>query len=298
MTVPTPHAGDLARIPVRDSSVTILGSRTRYWEYGPADARHTVVIAHGYRGDHHGLEPVIALLPEVRFISPDLPGFGESSAMTEAPHTIAGYGEWLAEFLDARGVRGEAVVLGHSFGSMITSHAVANGLETPGLILINPISTDPRTGAGAGITRLTRWYYGIARKLPRPLGRALLGSWFIVRFMSMSIVTTPDPVLRRWIHEEHHRYFNGFSDPQTVADAFDASLSTEVGQAAPNVACPVVMIAGDIDRITPLSGQLTTVKLFPDAELVVLPAVGHLIHYEAAPGAADAIRRFLATRVS
>ena len=72
-------------------------------------------------------------------------------------------------------------------------------------------------------------YYGAARKLPRPLGRALLGSWFIVRFMSMSIVTTPDPVLRRWIHEEHHRYFNGFSDPQTVAEAFDASLSTEVG---------------------------------------------------------------------
>ncbi len=90
MTVPTPHAAALARIPVREGSVEVLGSTTKYWEYGPADAAHTVVIAHGYRGDHHGLEPVIALLPEVRFISPDLPGFGDSTPMTEAPHSIEG----------------------------------------------------------------------------------------------------------------------------------------------------------------------------------------------------------------
>jgi len=276
----------------------VLGSTTRYWEYGPSDARHTVVIAHGYRGDHHGLEPVIALLPDIRFIGPDLPGFGASTPMTDAPHSIAGYGRWLNVFLEKLELRGEAIILGHSFGSMITSHAVAEGLPTPGLILINPISTDPRTGAGVGITRLTRLFYDVSRRLPRPIGRALLGNWFVVQFMSMSIATTPDPVLRKWIHEEHHRYFNGFSDPQTVADGFDASLSTEVGKAAPRVTVPVVMIAGEIDRITPLAGQYETVRQFPDATLVVLPAVGHLIHYEAAPGAAAAIREFLDTRVA
>ena len=103
MTVPTPHADALARIPVREGSVDVLGSTTRYWEYGPSDAAHTVVIAHGYRGDHHGLEPVIALLPEVRFIGPDLPGFGASTPMTEAPHSIEGYARWLGGFLDALG---------------------------------------------------------------------------------------------------------------------------------------------------------------------------------------------------
>ena len=80
MTVPTPHAAALARIPVRERSVDVLGSTTRYWEYGPPDAANTVVIAHGYRGDHHGLEPVIALLPEVRFVGPDLPAFGAVDA--------------------------------------------------------------------------------------------------------------------------------------------------------------------------------------------------------------------------
>ena len=293
MTVPTPHAAALAEIPVRTGEVAVLGSTTKYWEYGPRDARHTVLLVHGYRGDHHGLEPVVAQLPDIHFISPDLPGFGLSSAMTEAPHSIAGYESWLSGFAAAIGLSDDAIVLGHSFGSMITAHAVADGFRTPALILVNPISTDPIVGAGVGITRLTRLYYHLARRLPRPLGRALLGSWFIVQFMSMSIVTTKDRALRKWIHEEHHRYFSGFSDPQTVAEGFDASLSTEVGKAASRVTVPVLMIAGDIDRITPLPGQKTTVAKFPDGRLVVLPAVGHLIHYEAAEGAADAIRGFL-----
>jgi len=293
MPVPTPHAAALAEIPVRDADVDVLGSRTHYWEYGPRDAVRTILLVHGYRGDHHGLEPVIALLPGIRFVSPDLPGFGASTPMTDAPHSIAGYQRWLTGFAEAVQLPDDAIVLGHSFGSMITSHAVADGFLTAALILLNPISADPRTAAGVGITRLTRWYYGIARRLPAAIGRRLLGNWLVVQFMSMNLVTTDDKQLRKWVHEEHHRYFNGFSDPQTVAEGFDASLSTEVGKAAPRIPVPVLMIAGEGDRIAPLSGQRATVGLFPDARLVVLPTVGHLVHYEAAQGAADAIRAFV-----
>jgi pimeloyl-ACP methyl ester carboxylesterase len=249
---------------------------------------------HGYRGDHHGLEPVVAQLPGIRFISPDLPGFGLSTAMTEAPHSVDGYLRWLTGFARAARVPTGAVLLGHSFGSIVASHAVAAGFSTPALILVNPISADPLVAAGRGLTALTRLFYGVARRLPAGLGRRLLGNWLVVQFMSMSLVTTDDPALRAWIHEEHHRFFNGFSDTRTVAEGFDASLSTQVGDAAPRITVPVLMIAGEGDRIAPLSGQEKTVKLFPDARLVVLPTVGHLIHYEAAEGAADAIRDFLA----
>ncbi len=293
MTVPAPHAAALAEIPVREAEVTVLGSSTHYWEYGPRDAAHTILLVHGYRGDHHGLEPVIALLPGIHFIAPDLPGFGASTPMTGAPHSVPGYERWLTEFARAADLPADAIVLGHSFGSMITSHAVADGFPTPALILLNPISADPKTAAGVGITRLTRAYYGISRHLPTAIGRRLLGNWLVVQFMSMNLVTTDDKQLRTWVHEEHHRYFNGFSDPKTVAEGFDASLSTEVGKAAPWITVPVLMIAGEADRIAPLSGQRATVGLFPDARLVVLPTVGHLIHYEAAQGAADAIRTFV-----
>ncbi len=295
MSVPTPHAEALARIPVREREARILGSRTRFWDFGPEDARDVVVLAHGYRGDHHGLEPVIARLDAIRIVSPDLPGFGDSTPLTEAPHSIEGYGRWLAEFIASLELPAPPVVLGHSFGSMIASHAIADGMPARALVLVNPITTDPKIAAGRVITALTRAFYGVTRAMPARLARLWLGNWLIVRFMSMNLVKTPDATLRRWIHEEHHRYFNGFSDARTVAEAFDASVSTDVRVAAPRVSVPTVLIAGEVDRIAPLPGQRSAVDLFPDARLVVVPGTGHLAHYETPDLVADAIRTFLAT---
>jgi pimeloyl-ACP methyl ester carboxylesterase len=176
---------------------------------------------------------------------------------------------------------------------MLTTHAIGAGLETPALILINPISTDPHQGGGRVMNAMTRAYYGAARKLPERLGRGLLGNWAIVQIMSVTLAKTRDPQLRRWIHEEHHRYFNGFSDPKTVAEAFDASLSTDVTRYSDSLTMPVLVIAGQEDEIAPAPGQHTFVAGLRDAELVMLEGVGHLIHYEQPVRAADALRRFL-----
>ena len=295
MSVPTPHAEALARIPVREREAQILGSRTRYWDFGPADARDVVVLVHGYRGDHHGLEPVVAQLDGIRIVSPDLPGFGVSTPLTEAPHSIEGYGRWLAAFIASLELPAPPVVLGHSFGSMVSSHAIAGGMPARALILVNPITTDPKVAAGRGITGLTRAFYGVTRAMPESLARVWLGNPVIVQFMSMNLVKTPDRTLRRWIHEEHHRYFNGFSDARTVAEAFDASVSTDVRAAAPRVQVPTVLIAGAVDRIAPIEGQREAVALFPDARLVEVPGTGHLAHYETPGLVADAIRDFLAS---
>jgi pimeloyl-ACP methyl ester carboxylesterase len=294
MAVPTPHADALARIPVREREFTILGSRTKFWDFGPEDARDIVVLAHGYRGDHHGLEAVIAQLHGIRIISPDLPGFGGSTPLTDAPHSIQGYGRWLGDFLDALDLPVSPVVLGHSFGSMIASHAIADGLQVRALILVNPITTDPKIAAGRGITNATRAFYGVTRAMPQAVARVWLGNWLIVQFMSMSLVNTPDRMLRRWIHEEHHRYFNGFADARSVAEAFSASVSTDVLAAARRVTVPTVLIAGERDRIAPVEGQRAALDIFPDARLVVLPGTGHLAHYETPGLVADAIRGFLA----
>lgn len=292
MTVPTPHAEALSRIPVREAQVDLLGGTTRYWEYGPADAARTVLLVHGYRGDHHGLEPVIARLPDVHFISPDLPGFGLSTPMTEAPHSVAGYVTWLRAFIEKLGLQDD-VLLGHSFGSMITTSGVDAGLRPPRLILINPISTDPHKGGGAVMNALTRAYYNTARRLPERIGRGLLGNWLVVQIMSVTLAKTRDRDLRRWIHEEHHRYFNGFSDPQTVAEAFDASLSTDVRKYSGSLTMPVLVIAGADDEIAPAPGQRAFTAEVPSSQLVMLDGVGHLVHYEQPDAAAAAIRAFL-----
>lgn len=166
MTVPSPYADRLRRLPVQRHEVEVRGATTAYWVYGPEDAETTVIAVHGFRGEHHGLEPVLAYLPEVRVVAPDLPGFGESAPLPGRRHDLDEYAGWLTDF--AAEVAPGAVILGHSFGSIVTAAAVARGLQTPRLILLNPIGAPALEGPKGLMTRLAVLYYALGARLPRP----------------------------------------------------------------------------------------------------------------------------------
>jgi pimeloyl-ACP methyl ester carboxylesterase len=300
MSVHSPFAALLAELPIRHEVVSVLGSSTHYWVYGPEDAATTIVISHGYRGEHHGLEPVIAQLRDVRIIGPDLPGFGESSPMTEARHDIPGYAAWYGAFLDALGLNGSAIVLGHSFGSMVTSYAVAKGIvTTPKLVLVNPIAASALDGPSRIRTQGTVVYYRLAMLLPERLGHWLLDNWLVIRFMSLSLAKTRDKALRRFIHDQHHTYFGRFSDRRTVVEGFEASISTDVSSVAAEIAVPTLLIGAEHDLITTVPQLEALQEKMANATLHVVPDVGHLIHYEKSREAAELIVDFLgAGRVS
>lgn len=291
MTVDSPYAEALAAVPVSRREIEIDGAVTAYWEYGPADAPVTMVAVHGYRGDHHGLEPVVAFLPGVRVISPDLPGFGESVPVPGAVHTLDTYARWLRAFVAA--VAPGAVILGHSFGSIVVAAAVAAGLPTPRVILVNPIGAPALEGPRGILTRLAVFYYWAGARLPKRLGDALLRNRVIVRVMSVSMAKTREPALRRFIHDQHDTYFSLFHDRDVLHDGFVASVSDDVRRFAPAIAQPTLLIAAEKDDITPIEAERHLQTLFPDARLVEIPAVGHLIHYETPREAAAAITRFL-----
>ncbi len=293
MSVTSPYASAVSKIPCSAGQIEVLGSKTSYWTYGPDKAKWTIVAAHGYRGEHHGIEPVIAQLPEFRFIVPDMPAFGESTPLTEVQHSIAGYEAWLEGLLKELGLTGKAIIFGHSFGTIISSAAIANGLKTPGLILMNPIAISGTKGPRKFATWITVSFYRTAAKLPKKMAKAVLGNWLVVQFMSVSLAKTKDRALRKWIHEEHHRYFNNFSDSKSVGEAFEASVSQNVGQVAEQISTPTLLIAAELDDITPISAVRELASRIPDSELEVIPQVGHLIHYEQPKLAAAAIRSFL-----
>ena len=292
MTAPNPYAARLAEIPVERREADVLGGSTAYWEYGPADAETTLVVVHGFRGDHHGLEPVVAFLPGIRIISPDLPGFGETAPLAGREHTIDAYAQWLTAF--AAAVAPGAPVLGHSFGSIVTAAAVAGGLETPRVILVNPIGAPALEGPRGILTRLAVFYYWAGARLPRRVGEWLLRTRIVVRIMSVSMAKTKDPALRAFIHDQHDAYFSRFADRDVLHEAFVASVSNDVRASAPRIAQPTLLIAADKDDITPIEAQRHLQTLFGRAELVEIAGVGHLIHYEKPREAATAITRFLA----
>lgn len=269
----------------------MLGGSTAYWVYGDADAVPTIVAVHGFRGEHHGLEPVVAYLDGIRIISPDLPGFGETAPLPGRAHDLDAYVDWLTAFVAE--VAPGAVILGHSFGSIVVAAAVAAGLAAPRVILVNPIGAPALEGPRGILTRLAVFYYWAGARLPGRVGEALLRNGLVVRIMSVSMAKTREPALRRFIHDQHDTYFSRFSDRDVLHDAFVASVSHDVSEFAVRIAQPTLLIAAQKDDITPIEAERRLARLLPDAELVEIPGVGHLIHYETPEPAAAAIRRFV-----
>lgn len=288
----SPYAKLLDAMPIREEVATVLGSETHYWVYGPEDAAVTIVVTHGYRGEHHGLEPVIAQFANVRFIGADLPGFGESGELP-AGHSIDSYARWLAEFL--RIIKAsDAVLLGHSFGSIVTSYAIGHDLvKPPKLILINPIAVPALEGPSAFLTRLTMLFYRTSLRVPERVGYWQLSNWAVIRGMSVKLAETKDKALRRWIHDQHHTYFGRFASRQSVVDSFDASVSYTVGDFAEKITMPTLLIGAEKDPITAVPHLEALAARIPSSELHTIPGVGHLIHYEVPRVAAQLIADFI-----
>jgi pimeloyl-ACP methyl ester carboxylesterase len=108
------------------------------------------------------------------------------------------------------------------------------------------------------------------------------------------LAKTKDKALKADIHRHHLQHFSSFQTRQTLLEAFDASIEHTVAEFAFDIHMPTLLIAGAIDDIAPLKSQFELERLFPDARLLVIQNVGHLIHREAPKEAVEAIREFLA----
>ncbi|KSU77808.1 Pimeloyl-ACP methyl ester carboxylesterase [Pseudarthrobacter enclensis] len=279
------------------ATLTLDGGTVAYWTYEPVRATpdtRTILVIHGFRGDHHGLLRVADQLPEMRIIMPDLPGFGSSAAFAAGPHSVERYGAFISAFMHALDLGPDTVLLGHSFGSIVAAHFVARHRSAVHpLVLVNPIAAPALEGPKGLMTRLAVLYYRLAAQLPDRAGQALLRNPLIVRVMSETMAKTRDRELRAFIHGQHHAYFSSFADRDSLLESFTASVSHHVSEVAGQLDLPVLLVAGEKDEIATLADQHKLVRLLPDGELKVIPGAGHLIHYETPEPAARHIRTFL-----
>jgi pimeloyl-ACP methyl ester carboxylesterase len=292
--LPSPFAALLAGASVKQDDIALDGTQTRIWTYGPHDAP-CLVLLHGYRGDHHGLEPITGHLPGLRVVLPDLPGFGASARLAHGKHDIAGYAAWTHALLRHVAPEGSAVLAGHSFGSIVASAALAapDAPAVRGLVLVNPIARSALLGKHRAATRATVLAHRLAGVLPEQIGTSALRHPWVSKVAGSVMATTSDRALRRWIDEEHDRYFSTFADRSTLLEAFGASVTADVASSAPRVTVPTLLVAGERDDLAPPAGQRALLGLFPDARLSILAGVGHLTHYEAPDRVAAQIDRFV-----
>ena len=284
-------------------SVELDGYRVRYWFYdADKERKPLLVMLHGFRGDHHGLQLIATALRErYHVVVPDLPGFGRSEPFPDREHSVAEYVRFVRDFLTTltdgavSPDSGTGVVLaGHSFGSILAAHFAA---EHPSmverLVLVNPISQPALSGDQKSLTKLTRLYYGAGSALPHRLGARLLSSNAVVRLMTDVMVKSDDPEVKHYALRQHQAYFNTFANREVLSQAYDASISRTVAEVAMNLSMPTLLLVGELDDLGSVDSQRTMASWIRSHRLEIVPGVGHLIHYEAPGTAAALIEDFL-----
>lgn len=249
-------------------------------------------MIHGFRGTHHGLGLIAKALKGYRVIVPDLPGFAEGERLER--HDLDAYVSWLKRFIEGQKLTEPPILLGHSFGSIVSAHyAAGHGSTIAKLILVNPIGAPALEGPRQILSQLAVFYYWVGRKLPHSFAQKWLASNLIVMVMSVTMAKTKDKALRQFIHDQHRQYFSLFHTPASVADGFKTSVSHSVRDVAARIAVPTLLVAGERDDITPIEKQKELQKLFPNATLEIISDVGHLTHYETPKEVANHIQAFI-----
>ncbi len=277
-----------ARYPPGGRFIAVEGGRIALIEAGPGEGqpqRGTIVLLHGASGN--AADPMQGIGRKLagdgfRVIALDRPGFGYSDRLRgmEAA-SPAVQAEIVAEALDRLGI-GPAILVGHSWsGALALSLALDHPAHVAGLALLAPV-THPWPGGGidwynrAAAMRLLAWVF--TRTLTAPAGLAMLPS-------ALKVVFAPQPVSPDYVDVARiplvlrPANFMANAEDLTGLHAFVTGQSPRY----PAIRVPTLIMSGDRDGIvSPEIHARALAREVRGAELVLLPGIGHMLHYAAA----------------
>lgn len=255
--------------------------QTANWVVGGKGPR--ILFVHGFRGDHHGLLPIAGALENAEIWVPDLPGYGKTAELN-SDHNLHNYGAWLNDYVSKAGKFD--LVLGHSFGTLVTAAAIEQGLEAK-TVLLNPITSRASEIGGVG-QALADSYYNLGGKVPSVLSNAL-----VVRGMSVLLTKSSKPSIRSFAHAQHAKHFSSFTSSRVVIEGFRAASTGSVFDYAQSLTGDLLLIAGEKDIVAPVHKTIELANKLPNSQLEVIPKVGHLTHYETPSEVARLLESFV-----
>lgn len=227
---------------------------------------HTVWVLQARFLSHHGFS-VLAV---------DTPGHGRSEGDPLA--TIEAMADWTAGAIAASGFE-RAALVGHSMGAAVALTTAARSPEKVeriallGASLAMPVHPGLLASARDGST----------------LAPDLMTSWGLGR--SAQIGGHPTPGL--WLTEAARRLIQKGAGPGLAAD-LQACTNWKGGpDLADKVRCPALVFAGAEDRMVPAKATGEMAAAIAGAEIVTIPASGHMMMLEAPDATVDALHGFL-----
>ncbi len=274
-----------AQIDWREQVVTRKdGTRLRCFTAGEGP---TVVLAHGYLGDHSGFDLVAPRLVNAgrRVLLFDQRAHGGSSIGTEglSPRAMASDYAALLEDFDVR----QGVLVGHSMGAFLSVvfsilHADVARARLRGLVLVSGhaggvAEKSPQNRVQIAMARfsLTRRLIVGTRTSARLMARTMFGDVADSRF-----VTETAEQLRR-------------ADIEATLPILEAQIAESYYDRLGEIRVGAIVICGERDRTCPRFHSERLGTQIRGARNVWLPRVGHMVIYEAPDVIVDAVEEHL-----
>ncbi|WP_375785311.1 alpha/beta fold hydrolase [Bradyrhizobium sp. Pha-3] len=265
----------------RGRMVDVAGARLHVVELGPRDAAGPpVVMLHGASSNLRAMQPLGERIAKTRrVILIDRPGHGWSTRKRVADSTPAIQGRMIVEALTRLGVD-RAIMVAHSWaGALALRIALDDPDRVAGLVLLAPVAYPWRGGAGRYNDVISTPLIGplLAHTITLPLG-------YLVTTSGARGVFAPQPMPDEFVRDSEILLL--LRPREFIANARDlVTLKAAVVEQAPRYAkirAPVTIISGDVDK-TVSTGihSRPLAATAPNAKLIVLPGVGHMVQYAA-----------------
>jgi pimeloyl-ACP methyl ester carboxylesterase len=269
--------------PVQGKMIEVAGASLNIVDIGPRDAAGLpIVMIHGASSNLEVMRQPLGemLAANHRVILIDRPGHGWSTRARLQDSTPAAQGGMIDQALEQLGV-GRAIFVVHSWsGALGASMALDYPKRVAGLVMLAPVAYPWPGGVGRYNQAVTTPVIGplLAYTITLPLGFLLADPGargvFLPQIMPQGFVEkTATPLLLR--------------PREFLANARDlVTLKAAVKEQAPrynDIRVPTVVIAGDVDKTVSTNiHSRPFAAAVPNAKLIVLPDVGHMVQ-NAAP---------------
>jgi pimeloyl-ACP methyl ester carboxylesterase len=269
--------------PAQGQKIEVVGATLNVLDIGRRDgAGPPIVIIHGASSNLETMRQPLGdiLAKHRRVILIDRPGHGWSTRVRLDDSTPAIQGQMIDVALEKLGL-GPAIFVVHSWaGALGARMALDYPQRVAGLVMLAPVAYPWRGGVGWYNKLVTTPVIGplLAHTITLPLGYFLAEpgarNVFLPQIMPTNFVESTATLLL-------------LRPREFLANAQDlVALKAAVAEQAPrygNIRVPVLVITGDADKtVSPTIHSRPFAAALPDAKLIVLPGVGHIVQ-NAAP---------------
>lgn len=261
----------------RESFAEVNGRRQRYLEAGSG---WPLILLHAFPLNADLWRPQLERVARGwRFLAPDLRGFGPG-AVPPASSSMEAIAADVVAFMDALEID-RAVIGGLSMGGYVTMALYRAAPERfTGMVLANTRAAADSVEGRAAREKMAAL---VEREGPSAVADQMLPK--LLGVTSQSARPSLTTLVRRLIESNTA---NGIAGAiHAMKERPDSMLTLE------RSAVPGLVITGEEDAIIPVSESEAMARALPRAQLVVLPAAGHLSNLEVPDDFSEALGNFL-----